>query len=272
MVKFLSWLESYDGTETLTEIFASDKLSEFRTEQENSMGISFNPISAYGEHAALCHYSSTPETNIEIERKGLYLIDSGGQYLDGTTDITRTVVMGKLTDEEINDYTLVLKGYIGIATAKFPEGTTGGQLDILARKAMWDQGINYGHGTGHGVGFFLAVHEGPQNIGPNSTNKTTFEPGMLTSNEPGIYREGKHGVRIESLIFVKEDKTTEFGKFYKFETVTLCPIDTRAIDKSLMTSDEIKFLNDYHKEVNEKLSSYLNESEKNWLDKMTTKI
>ena len=271
MVKFLSWLDSYDGEEKMTEIFASDKLTSFRAEQENNMGTSFNSISAYGEHAALCHYSSTPETNVEIEKKGLYLIDSGGQYLEGTTDITRTIVMGELTDEERTDYTLVLKGYIGIATAKFPEGTTGGQLDILARKDMWEQGINYGHGTGHGVGFFLAVHEGPQNIAP-TMNKTAFEPGMLTSNEPGIYREGKHGIRIESLIFVKEDKHTEFGKFYKFETVTLCPIDTRAIEKSMMTEEEIKFLNDYHKEVNEKLTPYVNEVEKQWLDKMTVEI
>jgi Xaa-Pro aminopeptidase len=271
MVKFLCWLDNTIGNEKITEISASDKLEEFRRAQENNKGLSFGTISAYGEHAALCHYSSTPETDVELKQSGLYLLDSGGQYLEGTTDITRTIVMGDLTDEEKTDYTLVLKGHIGLALAKFPTGTKGVQLDLLARQPLWEHGTDFGHGTGHGVGFFLGVHEGPQNIG-TGMNTIPFEEGMLTSNEPGIYKEGRHGVRIESLILTVEDKETEFGKFYKFETVTLCPIDIRGIDKSLMTEEEISFLNEYHKRVNKELSPLLDEDEKKWLDKMTAAI
>ncbi|MEN8119400.1 MAG: aminopeptidase P family protein [Bacteroidota bacterium] len=271
MVKFLYWLEQSVGKEKITEISAGDKLLSFRKEQEGFFGESFGVISGYKGHAAMPHYSATKESDVELKPEGIYLVDSGGQYYGGTTDITRTVTLGKLSDEEKRDFTLALKGTIDLAMAVFPHGTKGVQLDVIARKALWDNKMNYGHGTGHGVGFFLNVHEGPQSISTSGSGHmaTVFQPGMLTSDEPAFYREGKHGIRIENLILVVEDEENEFGKFLKFETVTLCPIDLKPVDVNLLTEDERNWLNDYHKEVYLKLSPYLDDIHKKWLEEKT---
>ncbi len=271
MVKFLHWLDANIGKTEITELSAAAKLQSFRKEQEGYMGDSFNTISAYGENAALPHYSADENSNAVLKPKGLYLVDSGGQYFEGTTDITRTVAVGPLTDEEKTDFTLVLKGHIALAKAKFPYGTHGAQIDILARGAMWQHGINYGHGTGHGVGHFLNVHEGPQSIRPQD-NGITIEKGMITSNEPGIYKEGSHGIRTENLILTIPFKQTEFGTFYAFETITMCPIDINALDPELLTEDEKMWLNDYHKKVYETLEKHLNEEERSWLKSKTKSV
>lgn len=271
MVKFLSWLKSHIGKEKITEMSADEVLTGFRRDNEGFVDISFNSISAYGPNAAIVHYSATEESNTELQPKGLYLIDSGAQYLEGTTDITRTVALGELTEEEKTDYTLTLKGHIALAEAKFLSGTPGCYVDILARKAMWERGIDFKHGTGHGVGFFLNVHEGPQSIRKDVSN-IVLEKGMLTSNEPGIYREGKHGIRIENLIVVDDYMETEFGKFMKFNAVTLCPYELDAVDKSLLNEDEIKYINEYHKRVYDKVSPFLNEDQKAWLKEATRAI
>lgn len=274
LVKFYHWLDNNLGKMKITEITASKKLEFFRSQQEGFIELSFSTIAGYAAHGAIVHYQATPQTDIELKQKGLLLIDSGGQYLGGTTDITRTIALGKPNEEEIHDYTLVLKGHIDLATAKFPIGTKGYQLEILARKPLWDNGMNYGHGTGHGVGYFLNVHEGPQAIGPSvsSYKDIYFQPGMITSNEPGVYIENKHGIRIENLILCIEDKKTTFAKFLKFETITLCPIDTSLIDVSMLTENEKQWLNDYHKKVFDKLSPYIDEDEKNWLKNKTKEI
>ena len=271
MVKFLHWLDSNIGKTEITELSAAGKLQSFRKEQEGYLGDSFHTISAYGENAALPHYSADENNYAALEPKGLYLVDSGGQYFEGTTDITRTVALGPVTDEEKKDFTLVLKGHIALAQAKFPQGTHGAQLDILARMAMWDQGINYGHGTGHGVGHLLNVHEGPQSIRPQD-NGIALEQGMITSNEPGIYKEGRHGIRTENLILTIPYKQTEFGTFYAFETITMCPIDINAIETGLMTDDEKKWLNSYHQTVYEVLKPFLNEEETEWLKNKTKAV
>ncbi|MCT4647767.1 MAG: aminopeptidase P family protein [Carboxylicivirga sp.] len=271
MVKFLYWLDNTIGKEEITEYSAAKKLSSFRAEQENYHGDSFNTISGYAGNGAIVHYAVKKETASKLEPKGLYLIDSGGQYSEGTTDITRTIALGPLTDEEKTDFTLVLKGNIGLDRAVFPSGTRGVHLDILARQAMWQHGINYGHGTGHGIGHFLCVHEGPQSIRPQD-NGVEIKAGMISSNEPGIYKSGKHGIRIENLILTIEDKETEFGSFMKFETLTLCPIDHRAIDSSLLNDEEKTWLNNYHEKVNQRISPFLNEEENAWLDNSTKLI
>jgi Xaa-Pro aminopeptidase len=274
LTRFFFWLEQNIGSETLSEISIAEKLDSLRSESENYLGPSFSTIVAFKEHGALPHYSATPESDILIGTDGILLIDSGGQYLDGTTDITRTVVIGRPTDRQKRDYSLVLKGTINLAMAKFPVGTRGCQLDLLARKALWDNGLNYGHGTGHGVGFCLNVHEGPQNIGPGAgiDSKTVIEAGMLISDEPAIYREGEYGIRIENLLLCFEDEETEFGKFLKFETVSLCYIDKSLIDTSLLDQKEIDWLNSYHAEVYEKIGSYLTSEEKKWLKYKTSSI
>ncbi|WP_430815883.1 aminopeptidase P family protein [Carboxylicivirga sp. RSCT41] len=271
MVKFLHWLDNSIGKESITEFSAAQKLSSFRAEQNNYHGDSFNTISGYAGNGAIVHYAVQEETAATLEPKGLYLIDSGGQYSEGTTDITRTIALGPLSDEEKTDFTLVLKGHIGLDAAVFPEGTRGVHIDILARQAMWKHGINYGHGTGHGIGHFLCVHEGPQSIRPQD-NGVEIKEGMISSNEPGIYKSGKHGIRIENLILTRKDQETVFGSFLKFETLTLCPIDTRAIDITLMDRSEIDWLNKYHKKVFEKLSPLLPDSEKKWLENSTKEI
>jgi Xaa-Pro aminopeptidase len=274
ITKFFFWLNNVESGELLTEVSLGEKLDNLRSENENFLGPGFSTIVAFNEHGALPHYSATFETDVRIGKNGILLIDSGGQYLDGTTDITRTIAFGKPTVRQKTDFTLVLKGTINLALAKFPTGTKGSQLDILARKALWGNGLNYGHGTGHGVGFCLNVHEGPQNISAltGSDTKTSIEPGMLISDEPAIYREGEYGIRIENLILCTEEDETAFGKFLKFETVSLCYIDKNLIDFTLLNQMEIDWLNSYHVEVYDKLSPYLTEDERLWLGDKTTPI
>jgi len=270
LTRFFCWVEHNIDLVPMSELSLSEKLTHYRAEQEHYLGLSFSPIIAYKEHGALPHYSATSETDSVIGSDGILLVDSGGQYLDGTTDITRTIVFGRPAERQKKDFTLVLKGTIGLAMAKFPAGTKGSQLDILARKALWESGLNFGHGTGHGVGFCLNVHEGPQSISPAATDqKTVIEAGMLISDEPAIYREGEYGIRIENLILCYEDEETEFGKFLRFDTVSLCYIDKKLIDFSLLDKKEIEWLNSYHSEVYEKLSPFLTIEENKWLKEKT---
>jgi len=271
LTRFFYQVEHFAGTEHITEMSLGELVSNLRAENENYLGQSFSPIVAYREHGALPHYSATKESDMALEGDGILLVDSGGQYLGGTTDITRTIAIGRPTDKQKRDFTLVLKGMIDLAAAVFPEGTKGSQLDILARRALWENGLNYGHGTGHGVGFCLNVHEGPQNISPGSRMNlgAVIEPGMLISDEPAIYRGGEYGIRIENLILCCRDAETEFGKFLKFETVSLCYIDKSLIDAALLDKKEIEWLNAYHAEVFEKLGPSLNEDERLWLKEKT---
>lgn len=271
MVEFLHWLDTHIGRDTITELDIAEKLREFRSRQTLYVSESFGTIAGYQGHGAIVHYSATPESNSTLQPEGFVLVDSGAQYLDGTTDITRTIVLGPLTDEQKRDFTLVLKGHIGIATAIFPQGTRGDQLDVLARRHLWNNMRNYLHGTGHGVGHFLNVHEGPQNIRLEQNN-TPLTPGMVTSNEPGVYVAGRYGIRTENLTLVAEAGESDFGKFLCFETLTLCPIDTRAIDRSLMTDDEIAWLNNYHATVYDRLSPSLSDDVKEWLRNATAAI
>lgn len=272
MVKFMKWLKDNIGKIEISEMSASDKLEELRSLGELFKGISFETIAGHKEHGAMMHYSATPESDYTLEPIGFLLIDSGGQYLDGTTDITRTFVLGELTEEERKDYTLVLKGHIGLMRAKFLKGTTGSALDIKARETLWNEGIDYKCGTGHGVGFFLNVHEGPQSISP-VPNKVALEPGMIITNEPGVYREGKHGIRTENtMVVVKDTSSEEFGEFYKFETISLCPIDLAGLDIRLLNEEEKAWLNNYHKKVYDLLSPYLDEEEKEFLKNETREI
>ena len=271
MVKFLKWLDENVGKEEITEISASDKLEAFRAEGDDFVEISFDTIAGYGEHGAIIHYKATEDTNVKLKPKGLFLVDSGAQYLDGTTDITRTIALGDLTQQEKDDYTLVLKGHLKLGNALFLEGTQGCRLDILARRALWNRGLDFKHGTGHGVGYFLSVHEGPQQI-RKDLSSVELEEGMVISNEPGIYRGGSHGVRIENLIAVEYRAENEFGKFMGFKEFTLCPYELRAINKELLNSEEIQWINDYHKKVFNILSPYLNEDETAWLKNATKSI
>ena len=272
MVKFMKWLKDNIGKIEISEISASDKLEELRSLDKLFKGISFETIAGHKEHGAMMHYSATPESDYTLEPRGFLLIDSGGQYLDGTTDITRTFVLGELTEEERKDYTLVLKGHIGLMRAKFLKGATGSALDIKAREPLWNEGIDYKCGTGHGVGFFLNVHEGPQSISP-VPNKVALEPGMIITNEPGVYREGKHGIRTENtMVVVKDTYSEEFGEFYKFDTISLCPIDLAGLDISLINEEEKAWLNNYHKKVYYLLSPYLDEEEKEFLKNETRAI
>jgi Xaa-Pro aminopeptidase len=259
-----------DGVRT-TEIDVADILKKYRSQQDLYFDISFETIAGYGAHGAIVHYSATPQTDVELRPEGLLLVDSGAQYLDGTTDITRTVSLGNPTQQEKDDFTLVLKGHIALGTAIYPEGTRGAQLDALARIPLWQHGLSYLHGTGHGVGHFLNVHEGPQSIRLNE-NPITLMPGMITSNEPGLYREGIHGIRCENLVLTTEAFTTEFGHFYKFETLTLFPFDTTLVEKSLLSDDELKWLNDYNATVYNRLSPALNDQERQWLRNKTLPI
>ena len=268
LTRFFYWFDNNTGKNSLTEVSLTGKLQEFRSEQHDFLGPSFETIAAFNENSALPHYTPEAGKGAEIGARGILLIDSGGQYMGGTTDITRTIPVGIPSAQQKKDFTLILKGNIALAMAKFPSGTRGYQLDFLARRAMWGSGLNYAHGTGHGVGFCLNVHEGPQSISP-ADNKTSIEPGMLTSNEPAIYREGEYGIRIENLIICYEDEETEFGKFLRFDTVSLCYIDKALIDKSLLDQKEIEWVNSYHTEVYEKLSPYLSDEEKIWLREKT---
>ncbi|MFX0548608.1 aminopeptidase P family protein [Hathewaya histolytica] len=271
MVKFLYWLDNNLGKERITEISATNKLEEFRKEGENFKGISFGTIAGYKEHAAMMHYSATEDSDYELEKRGMFLVDSGGQYLEGTTDITRTMVLGELTQEEKRDFTLVLKGVINLSMAKFLYGVTGTNLDVLARRPLWEYGIDYKCGTGHGVGFFLNVHEGPHAIRVNHV-PTVFEEGMVVTNEPGVYKEGKHGIRLENILVVKKDESTESGQFMKFETITFCPMHLDGVVVELLSPEERTWLNNYHAEVYEKLSPYLDEEHRAWLKYQTRAI
>ncbi len=271
MVEFLHWLDTHIGKEPITELDIAEKLREFRGKQALYVSESFGTIAGYGGHGAIVHYSANEESNSTLRPEGFVLVDSGAQYLDGTTDITRTIVLGPLTNQQKRDFTLVLKGHIGIATAIFPQGTRGDQLDILARRHLWNNMRNYLHGTGHGVGHFLNVHEGPQNIRLEQNN-TPLVPGMVTSNEPGVYVAGEYGIRTENLTLVTEAGESDFGRFYKFETLTLCPIDTRAIDLTLLTDDEKNWLNTYHATVYDRLSPSLSDEIKTWLRNATAAI
>lgn len=271
LVKFLRWLESAVPSGTETELSIDRKLHAFRATQDLYVGESFDTIAGYKEHGAIVHYSATEESNTTLHPKGFLLLDSGAQYLDGTTDITRTIALGELTTEEKTDYTLVLKGHIALAMAVFPSGTRGAQLDVLARMPLWSHKMNFLHGTGHGVGHFLSVHEGPQSIRMNE-NPIVLQPGMVTSNEPGVYKSGSHGIRTENLTLVCSAGEGLFGEYLKFETITLCPICKKGIIKELLTADEVDWLNNYHQQVYEKLSPKLNEEEKAWLKEATAAI
>ncbi|WP_207531729.1 aminopeptidase P family protein [Desertivirga arenae] len=271
LTRFFKWLYETLGKEEITEITASEKVKYFREQNEGFAGVSFASIAGYQAHAALPHYCPTPQTDLALEQRGLFLLDSGGQYYYGTTDITRTVSLGENTLEEKRDYTLVLAALISGSDASFPKGTRGYQIDAICRKPLWENKINYGHGTGHGVGYFLNVHEGPQNIGPANA-PFAVEEGMITSIEPGIYRPGKHGVRIENLVLTVADGSSEFGEFLKFETITLCYIDTSLILTDLLDEQQIKWLNDYNEFVYLKLQPYLEPEEAEWLKEKCEKL
>ncbi|PID90589.1 MAG: peptidase M24 [Bacteroidetes bacterium] len=275
LVRFFSRLEGYVAQGGFTEVNVDEKLTAERAAQKGFDMLSFSTIAGYGPHGAIVHYEAEPETASTLEQKSLLLLDSGAQYDCGTTDITRTVPLGPLSQEEREAYTLVLKGTIGVSTTVFPEGTTGLQLDVPARRAMWQKGYDYGHGTGHGVGSHLNVHEGPAQLRKNVRGNTLipYEPGMITSIEPGIYIPGKAGVRIENLAAVVEDRKTDFGTFYRFETLTLCPIDTRPIIKEWLTKEEIDWLNEYHTTVLGTLLPLLEDDhERQWLMEATKPI
>ncbi len=271
LTRFLKWLTENIGKTRITELSAAAKLREYREEQEGFVGDSFTTISAYRAHGALPHYSASPESDAELKPESLYLVDSGGQYFYGTTDITRTLALGSTTEEEETDYTLVLKGMIEGCKTRFPKGTCGYQIDAITRKPLWEYGVNFGHGTGHGVGYFLNVHEGPQVFNPGNI-PIAIEPGMITSIEPGIYRPGKHGIRIENLVNTITDITTEFNEFYAFEALTIAPISTAIVKKELLEESQIRWLNKYNALVYEKLSPFLTEAESSWLKEETKAI
>ena len=269
LTRFFKWLEeALQRGETYTEHELDIYLNGYRAKGKNFYGDSFATICGYKGNGAIVHYRAPEKGCATVRSEGILLLDSGGQYLDGTTDITRTIALSTPNDEVRTDYTLVLKGHIQIALAKYPEGTRGSQLDILARKALWDRGLNYGHGTGHGVGYFLNVHEGPQNI-RTEVNPTELEIGMITSNEPGIYRSGKYGIRIENLVVTELREETEFGRFFGFETVTLCFLDNSLVKKELLTSEEITWYNAYQERVYQTLSPDLSAEESTWLRSKT---
>ena len=271
MVKFLHWLKPAVEAGGQTELTVEKKLTSLRAEQPLFKGVSFDTIAAYQEHGAIVHYEATPETDVELKPRGFLLLDSGAQYLDGTTDITRTIPLGPVTEEQKKVYTLVLKGHIQLELCKFPNHASGTQLDVLARQAMWKEGLNYMHGTGHGVGSYLNVHEGPHQI-RMEWKPAPLQAGMTVTDEPGLYLAGKFGVRIENTLIVKDFIETEFGKFLQFESLTLCPIDLDCADLDMLTAEEKQWLNDYHEMVFEKLSPLLNDEEKEWLKTNTARI
>ena len=271
MVKFLKWLDTEADIYHETEMSVDRQLRSFRAAQADYIGESFDTIAGYGAHGAIVHYEATPGTDAALEPRGFLLLDSGAQYLDGTTDITRTIPLGYITQEEKEDYTLILKGHIDLAMAVFPEHTRGSQLDILARQPIWQRRMNYLHGTGHGVGSFLNVHEGPHSIRMED-NPVTLQAGMVVTDEPGIYKAGSHGVRTENILLVVPAGEGMFGNYLQFETVTLCPIDKRPIVLELLSPAEIDWLNRYHAKVYEKLSPYLDKAEQDWLRSVTTAL
>ncbi len=264
LVRFFMWLEENVGKQNLSEYDLMMRLKECRAEGDNFMGESFGTIAGYNANGAIVHYSADEHNCAMVEKQGMLLLDSGGQYMDGTTDITRTVTLGEPTEQQKVDYTLVLKGHIALACAKFPEGTRGVQLDVLARQFLWQNGLSYGHGTGHGVGHFLCVHEGPQNI-RTDLNPTPLQVGMLLSDEPGVYRAGEYGIRIENLVAVKQGERTPFANFLEFETLTLYPYDQKLIQWDLLSKDEVDWINAYHQKVEDELTPLLNDEETAWL-------
>lgn len=271
MVKFLRWLKPAVEAGGQTEISIDRKLTSFRAEQHLFRDISFDTIAGYQAHGAIVHYEATPETDVALKPEGLILIDSGAQYQDGTTDITRTIAFGPVTEEMKHVYTLVLKGHIQLELAKFPDGASGTQLDALARECMWREGYNYLHGTGHGVGSYLSVHEGPHQI-RMEWKPTPLRAGMTVTDEPGLYLSGKFGVRIENTLLIKDYQTTEFGKFLQMESLTLCPIDLTPVDFSMLQPEEIEWLDTYHRDVFEKLSPYLEGEDLEWLREATRPV
>jgi Xaa-Pro aminopeptidase len=271
MTKFFKWLEEAIGQEELSEISIAEKLQGFRAEQDGFVDVSFSTIVGYLDHGALPHYHATEQSNYTLKPEGLLLVDSGGQYKTGTTDITRVISLGNITQEEKDDYTIVLKGTIEGSQAIFPVGSKGYQIDAITRRPIWATLRNYGHGTGHGIGFFLNVHEGPHVFNPTPTD-IAIEEGMITSIEPGLYREGKHGIRIENLVLAKKHDNSIFGDFMNFETLTICYIDTDLVNKDLLGQDHIDWLNDYNQFVFDKLSPHLTTAEASWLANKTKAI
>lgn len=271
LTRFFMMVEREYPAGQLTEVELGRRLRALRLADPTCVDESFSPILGWNAHGAIVHYEATEETDVAVIGDGLLLVDSGGQYTCGTTDITRTVALGTPTDEQRHDFTLVMKGHIALARAVFPAGTRGSQLDVLARQHLWAEGKAYYHGTGHGVGFFINCHEGPQNIRLNE-NPATLEPGMITSNEPGLYLEGRYGIRCENLIVTEEWKETEFGRFYRFETMTLFPFDLNLFETAIMTDEEIEWVNAYHRQVRERLTPLLSAEEGAWLADKTREL
>ena len=267
MVKFIHWIKTNVGKQKITEISASDRLEAFRRQQPGCFDLSFDTISGYMDNGAIVHYAPSPETDRELKPEGLLLIDSGGQYKDGTTDITRTVVLGPLTGQMKEDYTTILKSNLTLSMAKFAKGTTGTQLDETARRPVRDRGLDFDHGTGHGVGHILSVHEGPNNISPRN-GSWPITPGMITTDEPGIYKEGEYGIRLENELLCVEDA----GGSLKFEPITMCPFDREAIIPQMLTEEERSYLNGYHRKVYDSLSQGLEQDLKDWLKEQTAPI
>lgn len=274
VTKFMHWLKKNVGKIEITEISAAEKLEEFRKEQEGYLWQSFEPICGSGEHGAIVHYAATPETNIPVVTDGLFLTDTGGGYMEGSTDITRTFAFGKLSDRMIEDFTTVLLCNLRLAKAVFLHGTCGYNLDILARMPAWERGINYNHGTGHGVGYLMNIHEAPSGfrIAIREREKAVIEAGMVITDEPGIYIEGSHGIRTENELLVREGQKTEYGQFLYFEPITYVPIDLDAVNPDLMTKEDKEQLNEYHAKVYELIAPRLDEEERDWLKKYTRAI
>ena len=274
MTKFMKWVKENVGKMEITEMSASDKLEAFRAEQEGFLWPSFEPICGFGEHAAIVHYSSTPETNVPLKENAFFLTDTGGNYYEGSTDITRTFALGEVSEIEKLHFTTVAKSMLNVMNAKFLYGATGSNIDMLARKPFWDMDLNFNHGTGHGVGYLLNIHEGPTGIRwmQRASESTPFEEGMVITDEPGIYIAGSHGIRTENELIVRKGVQNEYGQFMYFEPITFVPIDLDAIDPEVMSAEDKKMLNDYHKEVFEKISPYLNEEEVEWLKKYTREV
>ena len=271
--KFMHWVKTRYDKEEITELSASDKLEAFRAEQENFLWPSFGPISAFGDHAAMCHYSSSEETNVVLKEGALFLTDTGGNYLEGSTDITRTIALGEISDDLKFHFTSVLRGNLALANATFLHGCTGENLDILARQYLWNSSLDYKHGTGHGVGYLLSIHEGPCNIRwQHKADSSILEKGMILSDEPGIYIEGSHGIRLENELVVREGTKNKYGQFMYFEVLTFVPFDLDAIDPTLLRQDEKEQLNAYHKKIYEIVSPHMTDEEKLWLQHYTRAI
>jgi len=273
-IRFMKWLKENVSKETITEMSASDKLDEFRAEMGNFIRPSFEPICAFAEHGAIVHYTSKPETNSELKEGSLFLTDTGAGFYEGSTDITRTYALGEVADIVKEHFTLVLIANLRLGNAKFKKGCNSTNLDMYTRMPFWDRGLDYNHGTGHGVGYLLNIHEGPSGIRwqYRPGDSYPFEPGMVITNEPGIYIAGSHGIRLENEILVREAETNEYGQFLNFETITFVPMDLDAVKKEIMNEQEIKLLNEYHAQVYEKTKDYLNDEEKEWLKKYTRSI